>query len=229
MANKTYAVNHNYLLPDPECYIFLHHVKNIKGTNGVLILLPSYADSVNDSISISFAQSTPLSRSAPIYSYQNSGPRTIQVHFDLHRDMMWQLNYKQSNLPISEEDGDDYVDIMAREIQAAALPAYSTTGKMVNPPLVSLRLGNDIFIKGVINGNVGVTYSYPILASKKYAGVAIDFGILEVAPYSADDVMRYGSFRGLSMDLGDRNSWAPATSSTLTGTNLNRMNNLWLV
>ena len=220
MANSTYASNHNYLLPDPECYIFLHHVKNVKGTNGVLILLPSYADGINDSISVNFASSTPLSRSAPIYSYQNSGPRTLQVHFDLHRDMMWQLNYQQSNMPLSTENGDDYVDVMAREIQAAALPAYSTSGKMVNPPLVSLRLGNDIFIKGVVSGSVGVTYSYPILESKKYAGVAIDFGLMEVAPYSADDVMQMGSFRGLSMTLGDRNSWAPATSSSGSSTGI---------
>lgn len=214
MATKTYATNHNYLLPDPECYIFLHHVKNVKGTNGVLILLPSYADDINDSISVSFAQSTPLSRSAPIYSYQNSGPRSIQVHFDLHRDMMWQLNYQQSNMPLSSESGDDYVDVMAREIQAAALPSYSATGKMVNPPLVSLRLGNDIFIKGVVSGSVGVRYSYPILSNKKYAGVGIDFSIVEVTPYSADDVISQGSFRGLSMTLGDKNQWAPATTSS---------------
>ena len=47
MPNQTYATNHNYLMPDPECYIFLHHVKNIKGTDGALILLPSYADGIN--------------------------------------------------------------------------------------------------------------------------------------------------------------------------------------
>lgn len=210
---KSYATNHNYLMPDPECYIFLHHVKNIKGTDGALILLPSYADSVNDSIQVSFAQSNPLSRSAPIYSYTGSGPRVIQVNFDLHRDMMWQLNYKQSNLPINGTDGDDYVDIMAREIQAAALPTYNVTEKMVNPPLVSLRLGNDIFIKGVVSGSVGVTYGYPILENKKYAQVKINFSVTEVTPFSADDVIRMGSFRGISTTLGDRNSWIPAASS----------------
>lgn len=219
MPNQTYATNHNYLMPDPECYIFLHHVKNIKGTDGALILLPSYADGINDSISVNFAQSNPLSRSAPIYSYTSSGPRIIQVHFDLHRDMMWQLNYQQSNLPINNVDGDDYVDIMAREIQAAALPTYSVTEKMVNPPLVSLRLGNDIFIKGVVNGGVGVTYGYPILVNKKYASVKIDFTIVEVTPFGADDVIRMGSFRGISTTLADRNSWVPASSSNVSSVN----------
>lgn len=218
MANdtKVYATNHNYLMPDPECYIFLHHVKNVKGTDGALILLPSYADSVTDSIQVSFSENRPLSRSAPIYSYTGSGPRSIQVHFDLHRDMMWQLNYQQSNLPVNEEDGDDYVDIMAREIQAAALPTYSATQKMVNPPLVSLRLGNDIFIKGIVSGNVGVSYGYPILENRKYAVVKIDFSVTEVTPFSADDVIKMGSFRGMSRTLSDRNSWVPASSSNVT-------------
>lgn len=218
MPNNTSrpATNHNYLMPDPECYIFLHHVKNIKGTDGALILLPSYADSVNDTIQVSFNSNTPLARSSPIFSYSNSGPRSLQVHFDLHRDMMWQLNYQQSNLPINESDGDDYVDIMAREIQAAALPTYNVSEKMVNPPLVSLRLGNDIFIKGVISGSVGVSYGLPILESKKYAIVKIDFGVTEVTPFSAEDVIRMGSFRGMSRTLADRNSWVPASSSNVT-------------
>ena len=208
-----YATNHNYLMPDPECYIFLHHVKNNKGTNGVLIVLPSYSEPINDSITITYASNTPLSRSAPIYSYSNSGPRQLQVTFNLHRDMMWQLNYMNSNLPLPEGGGDDYVDVMAKEIQAAALPEYSTSEKMVNPPVVSLRLGNDIFIKGVVQGAVGVTYGYPILENKKYAKVDIQFSLSEVLPYSASDVMKMGSFRGLTTDLGSRNTWV--TGSTI--------------
>lgn len=204
-----YAVNHNYPMPDPECYIFLHHVKNIKGTNGVLLILPSFADNVNDSISVSFMPSNPLSRSAPIYSYQNSGPRTVQIQLDLHRDMMWQLNYQKSNMPINNVDGDDYVDALAREIQAAALPSYSVTEKMVNPPLVSLRLGNEIFIKGVISNGVQVTYGLPVLSNNRYAKVGISFGLNEVIPYGAEDIMRMGSFRGMSTTLADRNSYAP--------------------
>lgn len=77
-------------LPSPECYIYLHHVDT-------MIILPSYTDANNDSISVSFAQSTPLGRTAPIYSYQKSGPRTLQVSFNLHRDMMQELNYAASN------------------------------------------------------------------------------------------------------------------------------------
>jgi hypothetical protein len=38
-----------------------------------------------------------------------------------------------------------------------ALPSYaadSKYSKMVNPPMVAVRLGNDLFIKGIVSGNV---------------------------------------------------------------------------
>lgn len=216
MANTTkqYATYHNYLMPNPECYIFLHHVTNIMGKKGVLILLPSYADGVTDSNSAHYSTSPPLARSSPIYSYSGSGPRSLNVSFDLHRDMMWQLNYKNSNLPIGSVDGDDYVDVLAREIQAAVLPSYAVTEKMVNPPLVSLRLGNDIFIKGVVE-SASVSYGFPILENNKYATVKLQMNVTEVTPYSAEDAINMGSFRGMSTTLSNRNSWAPVINSNV--------------
>ena len=53
-------------------YIYLMHTKT-------LIVVPAFADSVTDNLACTFVRSTPLSRSAPIYSYQSSGPRSIQV------------------------------------------------------------------------------------------------------------------------------------------------------
>ena len=64
---------------------------------------------------------------------------------------------------------DDYVDVLIRYIEAAALPTYQAANKMVNPPIVAMRLGKDIFIKGVVNGSVGKTYKFPILRNGKYA------------------------------------------------------------
>ena len=68
---------------------------------------------------------------------------------------------------------------------------------------------NDIFIKGVINGTVGVTYNYPILKNGKYASVSISFAVSEIDPYDATDVMQTGSFRGLSTSL-ERRIWKVA-------------------
>lgn len=193
-----------------ENYIYLYHIDKF-------ILLPSYPESVQDQLSASFNQTNALARSAPIFTYSNSGPRTIQVSLHLHREMMSQINYNASNLNLNNLDeleenqlgievGDDYVDFLVKQIQAIALPKYSTGIKMVNPPLVALRFGNDIYIKGVVNGGVTVTYSGPILQNDKYAVVEISFSISEVDPYDADSVWNQGSFRGLNTSL-ERRIW----------------------
>ena len=72
---------------------------------------------------------------------------------------------------------------------------------MVEPPMVAVQLSNDIFIKGVVNGGVSVTYDYPVLENNKYAKVTISFNVSEVRPYDADSVGRLGSFRGLTTGL----------------------------
>ena len=180
-----------------ENYIYLYHTDT-------LIIVPEYADSINDSMSVQFTSSTPLSRSAPIYSYESSGPRSLQVSFKLHRDMMNQLNRDNPKIPATNLIGEDYVDLMIRQIQGAALPAYAVSQKMVNPPMVAVRLGDDIFIKGVVNGAVSVSYEYPILSNGKYACVMMGFTINEVDPYDAHTAMQYGSFRGLSTTLERR-------------------------
>lgn len=182
-------------------YIYLYHTDT-------LIIVPQYsASTISDTMSVSFTPNTPLSRSAPIYSYTGSGPRSLQVTFQLHRDMMQQINVKNTKTKV--ELGEDYVDKMIKEVQAAALPAYAVSQKMVNPPLIALRLGDDIFIKGIVSGGVTVTYDTPILSNGKYATVTIGFTVNEVDPYDAESVMKYGSFRGLSTSL-ERRVWKAA-------------------
>lgn len=164
-------------------YIYLYHVDKF-------IILPEYADSINDSMSANFANTPPLSRSAPIFSYTSSGPRTVSFKFTFHREMMKQINYGNSSLIT-----DDYVDELIKQIQAAVLPAYSMAAKMVSPPIVAVRMGDDIFIKGIINGSLGLTYGLPILKNGKYAMVDISFTVTEIDPYDADTAMKAGSYR----------------------------------
>ena len=178
-------------------YIYLYHTDT-------LIALPIYPDTVDDTMSILYSTSTTLSGSAPIYSFSNSGPRTLGVSLKLHRDMMNQINTENSSLKIPNLSDDDYLDVAIKQLQAVALPRYTQTIKMVHPPLVAIRFGNDIFCKGVINGQVSVQYEAPILTNGKYAQVTVSFSISEVDPYDADTVMKMGSFRGLNTDLENR-------------------------
>lgn len=173
-------------------YIYLYHIDKF-------LVLPTYPESISDSLSSTFTSAQPLSRSAPIYSYSYSGPRTIQVTLDLHRDMMNEVNYSQSNINV--EVGDDYIDTLINQLQAIALPKYLSSDKMVDPPMVALRFGNDIFIKGVVTNGISLSYSGPILRTGKYARCSITFTVNEITPYDAQSILSLGSFRGISKDL----------------------------
>ena len=56
-----------------------------------------------------------------------------------------------------------------------------------------------IFIKGIINGSLGLTYGLPILKNGKYAMVDISFTVTEIDPYDADTAMKAGSYRASAM------------------------------
>lgn len=187
LSNRTFRFIDNY--------IYLYHLDTF-------IVLPEYPDNVSDSMGANFQSSTPLARSAPIWSYSGSGPRTVTASFSLHRDMMHQLNYQTSNLDLSTLGvDDDYVDFLIKGVQASVMPDYDAATKAVNPPMVAMRLGNDIFIKGIIQSAPGVTYKLPILRNGKYACIDFSISITEVDAYSAKQVLDVGSFRGLSTTL----------------------------
>ena len=77
-------------------------------------VIPCYPESISDNMSSNFAQVTALSRSAPTFTYSNSGPRSIRVDLQLHRDMMDDVNINVSNLKSNVLDfkDDDYMDVV---------------------------------------------------------------------------------------------------------------------
>lgn len=191
-----------------ENYIYLYHT-------GVFILIPTYPESVSDSMSANFSPTTPLARTAPIQSYTGSGPRSVRVRLELHRDLMTQINTGASNAlktiyqkmgrdTTSENYADDYVDILVNNIQAIAYPTYNDAARQVDPPQIAVRFGNDIFIKGVVSGTISIEKSGPILADNKYAMITISFDVTEIDPQSAQTVSLIGSFRGDTKDLDNR-------------------------
>ena len=188
MASSNY-----YIMPDN--YIYISHL----GDDGKYFQLPCYPDSIQDNMSSNFVDEYALSRSAPIFTYSNSGPRSIQITLSLHRDMMDDINIGASN--ISPEDGDDYVDTLIKALQSIAVPKYNVVNKAVEVPTVAVRFGEEIFIKGIVNGQIGVTYSKPILSNNKYAVVDVSFQVTEADPYDATSIATSGSFRGLTRGL----------------------------
>jgi hypothetical protein len=146
-----------------------------------------------------FQQTTALGRTAPVFTYSNSGPRTVQIDIPLHRDIVEDINVGISNADVGE--GEEYVDNLLRALQSIALPKYSTENKAIEPPLVALRLGTEVFIKGVLQGAIGITYNKPILSNGKYASMNLSLTIAEVDPYDSTAVFKNGGFRGVVSGL----------------------------
>lgn len=216
-------------------YIYLYHTDT-------LIILPTFPESIADTMPASYTSTNILGRSAPIYAYSGSGPRSVDLRFVLHRDMMNQINLEKESyaygLKFFQEDSDgklirklkraDYVDLMINELQSIAFPSYAASQKMVDPPLVAVRIGDEIFCKGIVDGGVSVNFTGPILANPlydgegnisyqkdangndtnirevgkgKYAMAEISFKVTEVDPYDASTVASMGSFRGINRTL----------------------------
>ena len=161
--------------------------------------LPTWPDTVSDTMQSNFAATNVLGRTAPVYTFSNSGPRTVQIGIPLHRDLMDDVNIGISNVLLGE--GEDYVDNLIKALQAISVPKYNLSNKAVEPPLVALRLSNEVFIKGVVTSAIGLEYKLPILSNGKYAQVSLSFAVSEVDPYDASTVFTNGSFRGVVKTL----------------------------
>lgn len=193
----------DYLKIPEENYIYFYH------TNEKFVI-PVDPDAVSDSMSASFASNTPLSRSAPIYSYQNSGPRVVSVNFTLHRDLNNQFNPK-----LAKKTNEDATELLITNLDKMVLPDYNSAGKIVNPPIVALKLRDDIYIKGIVT-QTSHTYQLPIIeygGKSKYAVVGLNFSVSEITPYSASILPKVGQFRNTS---GISKSTYKANTSTGT-------------
>lgn len=177
----------------PNNWIYLFHTDEY-------LLLPEYPDSVADKLTSSFSMTNALSRTAPFFTYVNSGPRNVQINLHLHRDMVDDTNLDLSNF--SREEGEDFVDSLVRKLQAIALPVYRD--KEVIPPTVAVKIGvEEIFIKGVVIGGVSIGFEKPILENNKYAQVTLSFEVYETEPFDAQSVSQLGSFRGITSQFKD--------------------------
>lgn len=187
------AVEQNYILPDN--YIYISHLDE----DMRFWRLPSCPETISDSMGSTFGETTALGRTAPVYTYSRSGPRQVQINLALHRDMMDDVNAGISNAKL--RDGEDYVDNLIRALQSISVPKYNLSNKAIEPPLVALRLSNEVFIKGVVNGSIGLVYKLPILSNGKYAEVTLSLTVSEVDPYDSTTVFANGSFRGVVQTL----------------------------
>ena len=176
----------------PDCYLYISHLDE----GYQYWMLPGYPEKVSDN---TFIDNNALGRSAPVYTFSSSGPRTVQISLTFHRDMFEEINQVSGANRFTS--GDDMAEQFIHAIQAIAVPKYNLSNKAIEPPLVAIRLGREVFIKGIVSGGVSVSYGKPILDNEKYAIIEISFTVSEVDPYDASTVFKNGSFRGLTATL----------------------------
>ena len=204
-------------------YIYFYHLEKF-------CVLPVFPETLTDSLQSTFDSTSALARSAPVFTYSHSGPRSMTVDLRLHRDLLFEANDGVSNFGTTDYNitdflkanpevdpkkvvpfnRPDYVDILIKYLEAMALPKYSIASegyKSVIPPMIAIRFGNEIFIKGVVNGGVNVQYNKPLITmedgSVKYGSVTMSFTVSEVMPFDADSVVEMGSFRGIAHAFKD--------------------------
>lgn len=177
----------------PDCYLYISHLDE----DYQYWRLPGYPDEVTDQMESNFQQSTALGRSAPVYTFGSAGPRSVNISLNFHRDMFEEMN---SHIT-TPHDGIDKAESFIHALQAIAVPKYNLSNKAIEPPLVAVRLGQEIFIKGVVTSSISVTFGKPILSNEKYATMKVSFTISEVDPYDASTIFQNGSFRGLTATL----------------------------
>ena len=178
----------------PDCYIYISHLDVPEEAK--YWQLPGYPEEVTDQLQSNFATNTALGRSAPVFTFSSSGPRTIAITLSFHRDM-----FEEMPTNVTPRDGEDKAESFIHAIQAIAVPKYNLSNKAIEPPIVAIRLGREVFIKGIVSGGVSVTYGKPILVNEKYATMKISFTVSEVDPYDSTTVFQNGSFRGLTATL----------------------------
>lgn len=109
---------------------------------------------------------------------------------------MDEVNFTHCN--VTPDDGDDYVDMFIKKLMAVALPNYHTASKEVEPPMVAVKFGEQLFIKGVVSGGVTVEYTGPLLTNNKYAVANIAFNVSEIDPQDAVSISKVGSYRNIT-------------------------------
>lgn len=176
----------------PDCYIYISHLDE----NFQYWQLPGYPDKVADNMSSTFNEATALGRSAPVFTFGSAGPRTVQINLNFHRDM-----FEDMPTNVTPRDGEDKAESFIHALQAIAVPKYNLSNKAIEPPLVAIRLGREVFIKGVVSSGINVTFGKPILVNEKYATMEVSFTVSEVDPYDASTVFKNGSFRGMTATL----------------------------
>ena len=127
--------------------------------------IPAWPDKITDNVAVSWSQEmTTYQHYEDQNTFKQSGPRTMDLTFKLHR-AMWNGN---------QDSGD--CEALVAYIESACYPDYDT--QAAEPPRVLFTAGKSIRIYGIITG-MRTEYGGPIGPDTKYDEVIINISIKE--------------------------------------------------
>lgn len=127
--------------------------------------IPAWPDKITDNVAVSWSQEmTTYQHYEDQNTFKQSGPRTMDLTFKLHR-AMWNGN---------QDSGD--CEALVAYIESACYPDYDT--QAAEPPRVLFTAGKSIRIYGIITG-MRTEYGGPIGPDVKYDEVIINISIKE--------------------------------------------------
>lgn len=171
-------------------YIYLYHIDEVFN-------IPVTPDEVANSYQSRFTTSDVMNRTSPKMTYTGSGPRTVSVSLQIHS----QLYELDNNSETSDSGEKKTVLDLIKALSAAAYPRFEESTNKVIPPMVLLQFGETCIIRGIINGNVNVSWSGPWLKNGLRAMVAVQFTVTEIDQFSADYIRQFGSTPQIPFDL----------------------------
>lgn len=163
-------------------FIYLYHLDKCYN-------IPSTPETLPNSYQANFSFETIMNRTAPKAIYSGSGPRTLQVSLTLHSQLF--------ELDNSGESVNDLINALI----ASAYPKFDFENSKIEPPKILLKFGNCCTIRGVINGQVNVTWKGPWLKDGTMAVAEISFSIQELDQYSAEYLLKFGTSPELPSDF----------------------------
>lgn len=184
-----------------SAFVIIEHLPSDVEGEPTVIYIPEWPDSIADKVESNFNSTNALSRTAPVFSYINSGPRSVTVVLTLQRGMMDEANENKCNVKPGEDQ--DYVDLFVSKLQSVAYPNFHSSSKEIEPPQVIVCFGEQLQIEGIINSGISVEYEKPLLENGKYSTVNISFTVYEIHPEDALTKSEIGSLGEIPSTMRD--------------------------
>jgi hypothetical protein len=109
--------------------------------------LPTWPDTVSDTMQSNFASTNALGRTAPVYTFSNSGPRTVQISLPLHRDIMDDVN----KLTGGEINPEEIINEAIRSNIPDPTAIEQMIGKELNYDTLCEFVGEEVSIQTITN------------------------------------------------------------------------------